>query len=223
MLYTQSVYHQVGREPFRIDILHDINITFETSEMVAIMGPSGCGKSTLLGILAGLDSPTSGAVMLDAQDVYKLPNDRRDQFRNENFGVVFQSQNLVKELTCFENVCVPLIFSKKRVSQKDRDRARELLSWVGLEGKEKLYPYQMSGGEQQRTAIARALVKRPKVLFADEPTGALDQENSRNVLRIFRQSIELNHHLIVLVTHDPSVAKLCDRIIRMSDGRLVER
>ncbi|GHU78336.1 peptide ABC transporter ATP-binding protein [Clostridia bacterium] len=220
MIQALNIVKRVGPTNSAIEILHGVSLTVADGEAVAIMGPSGCGKSTLLGILAGLDEPTAGKVSLDRQDIYQLSGVRLDRFRNAHFGVIFQSQNLVKELNCLENVSVPLAFSKGRIANDDRSRVRELMDWVGLDGKGKLYPYQMSGGEQQRAAIIRAMVRRPRVLFADEPTGALDQENSRNILRLFRQSIERERHSIILVTHDMAVADQCDRIIRMNDGRI---
>lgn len=221
MLVARKVSKSIGEKSHTVSILHGVDIAVSEGEMLAVMGPSGCGKSTLLGIMAGLDKPTSGSVELNGQDVYSLRSVQRDNFRNMNFGVIFQNQNLVHELTCAENVSIPLVFSNGRIGKEERKRVDELLEWVGLRGKRNLYPYQMSGGEQQRAGIARALLKRPKVLFADEPTGALDQENSRNIMRIFRDSVARDHHSIVLVTHDATISRQCDRTINMYDGRIV--
>jgi ABC-type lipoprotein export system ATPase subunit len=220
MLICDNIQKSIGIKSRLFPIIHCANLSIADSEMVAVMGPSGCGKSTLLSILAGLDEPTSGFVKLNGQDIYKLPEVQRDRFRNENIGVIFQSHNLVNELTCLENVAIPMIFARNKNGREDRERIDDLLNWVGLTDKYGLYPYQMSGGEQQRAGIARALLKRPKVLFADEPTGALDQQNSNNIMRLFRESVERDRNAIIVVTHDIDVATKCDRIVRMRDGRI---
>jgi putative ABC transport system ATP-binding protein len=220
MLEAINVKKRIGEKPYQVDILHGISLTVSNQEMVAIMGPSGCGKSTLLGILAGLDKPSHGTVLLNGQDVYALPEKKRNAFRCQNTGVIFQSQNLINELTCYENIILPLVFAERSAVRKQQAFVDELISMVGLADKRKLYPYQMSGGEQQRAGIIRTLFTHPKILFADEPTGSLDQANSQSILSLLRRSTQKYHHSVVMVTHDEQVASMCDRTIRMRDGML---
>ena len=222
MLTATGIKKSIGKKPTQVDILHGISMEINSGEMLAIMGPSGCGKSTLLAILSGLDEPNEGKVVIDNQDIYALSDDARDSFRSRNIGVVFQSSNLISELNCVDNVSVPWLFAHNEKGGAKQERIKEVLNMVGLDGKEKRYPYQLSGGEQQRAAVARALLMRPKILFADEPTGSLDQENSLMLMRIFRDSVKGAGHTAVLVTHDHEVAAQCDRIIRMRDGLLAE-
>lgn len=222
MLTATNIHKRVGTKSAQTAILHGVTLAVQPGEMVAIMGPSGCGKSTLLGILAGLDVPTEGQVVLQGQDLYALSGAARDRFRNRHIGVIFQSHNLVGELNCADNISIPWVFADPRNRNAKRERIDELMALVGLEGKRRLYPHQLSGGEQQRASIARALLMRPGILFADEPTGSLDQENSRMILRMLRSSVDQSGHAAVLVTHDQAVAGQCDRIITMRDGRFVE-
>jgi putative ABC transport system ATP-binding protein len=183
---------------------------------VAITGPSGSGKTTLLGLLAGLDRPTKGSVRLDGQDLGPLSEDARARLRAEIVGFVFQTFQLLPTLTALENVLVPL-----ELLGRKRDGARELLERVGLGDRTHHYPAQLSGGEQQRVAIARAFANGPKILFADEPTGSLDAETGRTVIDLL---VELNKGAgttLVLVTHDPALAGLANRTIRIAGGMIV--
>jgi putative ABC transport system ATP-binding protein len=208
-------YVSGGRE---ITVLRDITFELAPGGFLAITGPSGSGKSTLLGLLAGLDRPTRGRVMLDGRDLSSLTEDERARVRAEKVGFVFQSFHLIPTLTAQENIQVPLELR----GEEARGRARELLERVGLADRGHHYPAQLSGGEQQRVAVARAFAHRPKILFADEPTGNLDAANGANVIALLS---ELNRELgttLVLVTHDPDLARRAQRVIRLRDGAVVE-
>jgi len=207
-------YASGGRE---ITVLRDITFELEAGGFLAVTGPSGSGKSTLLGLLAGLDRPTRGRVVLDGHDLAALTEDERARVRAEAVGFVFQSFHLIPTLTARENIQVPLELR----GEEARARAEELLERVGLGDRGHHYPAQLSGGEQQRVAVARAFAHRPKVLFADEPTGNLDAANGRNVVALLG---ELNRELgttLVLVTHEPDLAARARRVIRLCDGALV--
>ncbi len=208
-------YVSGGRE---ITVLRDITFELAPGGFLAITGPSGSGKSTLLGLLAGLDRPTRGRVVLDGQDLSSLTEDERARVRVEKIGFVFQSFHLIPTLTAQENIQVPLELR----GEEARGRALELLERVGLADRGHHYPAQLSGGEQQRVAVARAFAHRPKILFADEPTGNLDVTNGANVIALLS---ELNRELqttLVLVTHDPDLARRAQRVIRLRDGAVVE-
>ncbi len=197
------------------------NVTFDIAagETVAIVGPSGSGKTTLLGLLAGLDTPTTGAVLLDGNDLAGLDEDARARLRGDKVGFVFQSFQLVPTLTALENVQVPLELRGIRDSDA---RARDLLQRVGLGSRTHHFPTQLSGGEQQRVAIARAFVNRPRVLFADEPTGNLDGATGEKIVGLLEQLNREDGTTIVLVTHDQSLAKRLGRSIRLADGLVIE-
>jgi len=204
-------YVSGGRE---IAVLKSITFALEPGAFLAIVGPSGSGKSTLLGLLAGLDRPSSGRVFLDGSDLSGLTEDQRATLRAERVGFVFQSFHLIPTLTARENIQVPLELR----GEDARERAEELLARVGLEDRGHHYPAQLSGGEQQRVALARAFCHRPRILFADEPTGNLDAANGRRVVDLMG---ELNRELgttLVLVTHDPELASRAHRVIRLRDG-----
>jgi putative ABC transport system ATP-binding protein len=208
-------YPSGGRE---ITVLRDITFELEGGSMLAITGPSGSGKSTLLGLLAGLDRPTSGRVYLDGRELGALSEDERARVRAASVGFVFQSFHLIPTLTARENVMVPLELR----GENGHERAAELLQRVGLGDRGHHYPAQLSGGEQQRVAVARAFANRPKVLFADEPTGNLDAANGKNIVELL---VELNRELgttVVLVTHEPDLAALAPRQLRLRDGAVVE-
>jgi len=211
----------IKNEGTEINILQDISFSLNTREILCIMGPSGCGKSTLLGILGGLDSPTRGKVFLDNKDMYELSNADLNTFRNQNIGMVFQNHNLVKELTCYENICLPLIFSKKTNKNDIVKKAEKIINALGLNEKKHRYPYQLSGGEQQRTSVARALIRNPRLLLADEPTGNLDQKNAKNMMEILHNIVKKFDTSVVLVTHDAETAGKCHRTINLLDGRII--
>ncbi len=210
-----KTYTSGGRD---LTVLKDITFTLEPGGFLAIVGPSGSGKTTLLGLLAGLDRPTSGSVHLDGQDLAALDEDDRARLRGQKVGFVFQSFQLIPTLTARENIEVPL----ELLGQEAGPRADELLARVGLADRGHHYPIQLSGGEQQRVAMARAFANRPKILFADEPTGNLDRTNGHSIVELL---IELNRTLgttLVLVTHDLELAAKAKRMLRLADGLVVE-
>ena len=208
----------LGRE--RIDILNGITLRIQHGEFVAIVGPSGSGKSTLLGIIAGLDNPSSGQVLIDGVDITKMGEGRLAAIRNEKIGMVYQAFNLIPTLTAQENVEVPLYVGKHPGSPAAR--AREILSLVGLGHRLGNRPNQLSGGEQQRVAVARALATKPAIVIMDEPTGNLDQKNSENILRMIRDLRAQTGTTFIIATHDLTVAGAADRAIHIVDGLAVE-
>jgi putative ABC transport system ATP-binding protein len=208
----------LGGEP--VPILKGVSFTVEAGEWIALTGPSGSGKSTLLGILAGLDSPTSGQILVGGTDVTRLGERAMARLRNEKIGVVFQSFNLIPTLTAQENVEAPLHVRSSRSGA--RDAAREVLGLVGLSDRLGHRPHQLSGGQQQRVAIARALVTRPVLLIADEPTGNLDSANGTQVLELIERLRRDRQITVVVATHDPAVAARADRTLHMVDGLLTE-
>jgi putative ABC transport system ATP-binding protein len=200
-----------------LEILKDINLRLESGESCALMGPSGAGKTTLLALLAGLDHPTEGRVVLCGQDLSRLDEDGRARLRGQHLGFVFQSFHLVESLTAIENVMLPLELNGGRGARKAADQA---LDRVGLSERRRHYPRHLSGGERQRVAIARAFVTRPQVLMADEPTGNLDADTGRTVGDILFEMNEQAGATLLLATHDQKLAGRCDRICRLNGGRL---
>src|SRR5260221_9850570 len=206
----------LGRE--RIEILKGISFQIRSGEFVSIVGPSGSGKSTLLGIIAGLDNPTSGQVLIDGVDITRMGEGKLAGVRNNKIGMVFQAYNLIPTLTAQENVEVPLYVGKHKGSPSAR--AQELLTLVGLSHRLKHRPNQLSGGEQQRVAIARALATDPAFVIADEPTGNLDAKNGENVLKLIAFLRQETGKTFIIATHDPAVASHADRAIRIVDGQI---
>ncbi len=219
IITVQDVTKQVEDSGGPLTILHEINFTLAARQSAAIVGASGSGKSTLLSILAGLDTPSSGKVLLAGNDLFSLDEDARAAVRAANVGFVFQSFQLLANLNALENVMLPLELQGRRDARRE---ATELLKRVGLGDRLGHYPKLLSGGEQQRVALARAFVVRPAVLLADEPTGSLDFATGGRVMELM---FELNREAgttLVLVTHDPSIADRCDRQLRIEAGRLVD-
>ena len=209
---------QSGGQP--LTILHPLDYTIASGEFVAIVGPSGSGKSTLLGLLAGLDAPTSGRILIDGTDITTLTEDRLARLRGEKIGFVFQFFHLVPSLTAFENILVPMEIAGRRDAVA---RARQLLDEVGLSDRGHHYPSQLSGGEQQRVAIARALANDPPIVLADEPTGNLDSSTGRHIMELLLDVRRHRSTTLVLVTHDASLAALADTRLTLRDGRPVEQ
>ncbi len=205
-----------GGQP--LTVLKDITFALEDGAFLTIVGPSGSGKTTLLGLLAGLDLPAAGTVWLDGADLTVMTEDERARTRSAKIGFVFQSFQLIPTLTARENVQVPLELR----GEPSKARAEELLGQVGLGDRMDHYPAQLSGGEQQRVALARAFSIRPKILFADEPTGNLDARTGRTIIDLILELNEAEGTTLVLVTHDHDIASRARRTIRLSDGRIVE-
>lgn len=201
-----------------LTILHSVDFTVQPAETLAIVGASGSGKSTLLGLLAGLDSPSTGKVILDGTDIFALDEDGRAALRKAKLGFVFQSFQLLVHLNALENVMLPL---ELRGDAGAKEKATEMLGRVGLSSRLKHYPKYLSGGEQQRVALARAFVTEPPLLFADEPTGSLDAATGEAVIRLMFELNRERGSTLVLVTHDPSIAARCGRTITIAAGRLV--
>lgn len=203
----------------KLAVLRDVSFTIAQGAFVAIVGPSGSGKTTLLGLLAGLDTPTRGTVVLDGADLGTLSENERARLRGEKVGFVFQTFQLIPTLTALENVQVPL---ELRGTEGAAERARELIGRVGLAERGHHFPTQLSGGEQQRVAIARAFANSPRILFADEPTGNLDNATGQRIFELLQSLNSDGGSTIVLVTHDATLASRASRIIRLLDGAIVE-
>lgn len=203
-----------------LEILKGIDLTVRKGEVLAIEGPSGSGKSTLLGLLAGFDSPTGGSIKIDGEEITGLSEDALAAMRGRKLGFVFQSYNLIPTLTAEENVLLPM--ELRGDIPASQQRARELLAAVKLESRASHYPAQLSGGEQQRVALARAFACRPSLLLADEPTGNLDSATGSLVLDMLLELNRNNNATLVIVTHDPALSRLTDRIVRLLDGRIVD-
>jgi len=218
MIAARNLSKRVDTAAGPLDILTDIGLEIQAREAVAIVGVSGSGKSTLLGLLAGLDLPSAGEVFLSGYRLNDLDEDGRARVRGELVGFVFQSFQLLPSLTAFENVMLPL---ELRGDQDPRDQTRELLNRVGLEGRMQHYPKQLSGGEQQRVAIARAFATEPAILFADEPTGNLDNVTGERVIDLLFRLNRDKGTTLILVTHDEHLAGRCERLIHLEAGQVV--
>ncbi len=222
MIVVKNLVKTIATETHRVEILKDISFEVPSSQVVAIMGPSGSGKSTLLGMIAGLDWPTSGSVMLDGIDITGLSEDELAGVRGRKIGFVFQAYQLIPTLTATENVLLPAEMLGDGTANGTLDRARQLLDGVGLLERHDHYPAQLSGGEQQRVAIARAFMMGPAILLADEPTGNLDSANGSHVLELLLKLNRDQGTTLVLVTHNLELASHADRRIVLKDGRIVE-
>jgi putative ABC transport system ATP-binding protein len=219
MIELREVSKTVTSGSAPLTILHPLTTQIPRGQFVAIVGPSGSGKSTLLGLIAGLDAPTSGSVIIDGVDITKLGEDALAKLRGEKIGFVFQFFHLIPSLTAHENVSVPMEIAGVPDAS---ERARALLDEVGLTGRAHHYPSQLSGGEQQRVALARALANNPPIVLADEPTGNLDSTNGRHILDLLRSIHAARGTTLVLVTHDAELAALADNRLVLRDGRVVE-
>jgi len=220
ILSLRGVTKAIDTGTHRVEILRGIDLDVSRGEYVVIMGASGSGKSTLLGLLAGLDTPTSGSIIVDGTEISQLSEDRLADLRGSKIGFVFQSYQLIPTLTAEENVLLPAELAGENGAQATR-RARALLDTVGLGDRREHYPVQLSGGEHQRVALARAFMRRPPILLADEPTGNLDSANGRQVLELLLTLNRQEGATLVLVTHDRDLADHATRIITLKDGGIV--
>ncbi|WP_456469498.1 ABC transporter ATP-binding protein [Archaeoglobus sp.] len=214
-----DVYKIYKTEFYEVKALDGVSMQVEEGDFVVIMGPSGSGKSTLLNLIGCLDKPTSGKVLINGVETINLDDKELTELRRDTIGFIFQTYNLIPTLTALENVELPMIF--KGISRQERERrARELLSIVGLEDAMDRKPNELSGGQQQRVAIARALANNPKILLCDEPTGNLDTKSGEQVMNIIKEQNEERRVTVILVTHDPSLAKYGSFVIRLRDGKI---
>jgi lipoprotein-releasing system ATP-binding protein len=224
-LATKGLFKSYLKGSFGIPVLQGIDLAIHEGEFLAIVGASGCGKSTLLHLLGTLDKPDAGEVHFDGHRIDNLPSASRDLLRNKHFGMIFQFYHLLPELTALENVLAPALIAESTLSYwlrrgQHRRRALELLEMVGISHRARHKPRELSGGEMQRAAIARALLSRPRVLLADEPTGNLDRTTGRQIMEILRE-LNLREKLtIVMVTHDPWIAEQADRTVKLVEGRI---
>ena len=216
LLVAKALNKSVRVGERHLDIIKNVSLSVAAGEFVIIMGKSGSGKSTLLGLLAALDYPDSGSIELEGTLLNTLDEDSLAKIRQSKMGFVFQSFHLLPTLTVSENIAFPLDIAKA----PDPERVQELISAVNLDHRKDNLPAQLSGGEQQRTAVARALVARPKIVFADEPTGNLDEDNAKQVLNLLLELRKDSGSALVVVTHDPALAKLADRVVIMKDGSI---
>jgi len=204
-----------------LQVLKGIDLTIHRGEIVAIVGPSGAGKTTLLQIMGTLDKPDSGEILYENYNINKLKDKELASFRNKNIGFVFQFHQLLPEFTACENVMIPALIGNIKQTEAAK-RAKEILVFLGMQDRMEHKPSELSGGEKQRVAVARALVNRPSIIFADEPSGSLDSQNKDELHRLFFNLRKEFNQTFVIVTHDESLAKLTDRIIPMRDGKVIE-
>ena len=219
MIQVSGLYKSLYGGGHKVDILSEINLVIPTGQFIAITGASGSGKTTLLSLIAGLDEPTQGKIIIDNQDITKLNEDELAELRGQHFGFIFQNFNLIPTLTALENVVLSAELNGTNGAQK---KSIDLLNIVGLSKRNHHYPVQLSGGEQQRLCLARAFVNQPDIILADEPTGNLDSQNSKRVLDLMTNLHHEKKATILLVTHEEDVAQKAERIIVMGDGKIIE-
>ena len=207
-----------GKNENKVTALDHVSLTIEKGEFTAIIGSSGSGKSTLLHSIAGVDVPTSGKIYLEGQDVYGQSNEKLAIFRRRQVGLIYQFHNLIPTLNVVENITLPILMDKRKVNQ---ERLNDLLELLGLKERKTHLPNQLSGGQQQRVAIGRALMNAPAVMLADEPTGSLDSKNGQEIIQLLKESHSKYHQTLIIVTHDENIALQADRIICISDGKVV--
>lgn len=218
LLKIDNLCKVYGRGENQVTALDHVSLTIEKGEFTAIIGPSGSGKSTLLHIIGGVDVPTSGKVYLDGQDVYAGNNDKLAIFRRRQVGLIYQFHNLIPTLNVVENITLPILMDKRKVNE---ERLNELLEMLGLNDRRNHLPNQLSGGQQQRVSVGRALMNAPQVCLADEPTGSLDSRNGQEIINLLKLSNKKYRQTLIVVTHDETIALQADRIIGITDGKLV--
>ena len=217
-LRVENLYKVYGKGENQVTALDGVSLTIEKGEFTAIIGSSGSGKSTLLHIIAGVDVPTSGKVYLNGQDVYAQNNEKLAIFRRRQVGLIYQFHNLIPTLNVVENMTLPILMDKRKVN---KERLKDLLNLLGLEGRKNHLPNQLSGGQQQRVAIARALASRPAIILADEPTGNLDSKTEMEVISLLKSCVADYCQTLIMITHDETIAQMADRILIIEDGRVV--
>ena len=220
ILETKDLRKVYGSGDTEVRALDGVDLTVEKGEFVAVVGTSGSGKSTLLHMLGGLDRPTGGSVLVDGKDIFSLKDEELTIFRRRKIGFVFQAYNLVPVLSAYENIILPIQLDGGRV---DKDYVGRVIEALGLEQRLNSLPSQLSGGQQQRVAIARALAAKPAIILADEPTGNLDSKTSQDVLSLMKITSQKFAQTMVMITHNEEIAQTADRIVRIEDGRIVER
>ena len=218
ILRCKNLSKLYGNGSNQVCALKNVNLSIKKGEFVAIKGKSGSGKSTLLHLLAGIDTPSNGEVIINNKNIYKISDKELTIFRRKNIGVIYQFYNLIPNLSIKENILLPRVLDKRTIDDKVFSR---LINNLGISNKLDFFPNDLSGGEQQRCAIGRALINRPKILFADEPTGNLDSKNSLKIMKLLKFYNKKFKQTIVMVTHDDYLANMCDRIITMKDGKIV--
>lgn len=219
ILNVKNLCKTYGKGENEFLALNNISLRMKKGEFIAIVGKSGSGKSTLLHLLGGLDTPSKGTVVINNQDIYKMSDKDLTVFRRKYIGIIYQFYNLISVLSVKENILLPALFDGREISDK---RLNDLVKNLDLTNKLDCFPNDLSGGQQQRTAIGRALINRPKILLADEPTGNLDSRNSKHVMRLLEFYNKKYRQTIIMVTHDMSLAKRANRIITMSDGKIIK-
>lgn len=218
IIKVENLSKVYGKKDNKVVALDNVNIEVEKGEFVAVIGASGSGKSTLLHQLGGVDRPTSGNVIIDGKNIYKLNEEKLAVFRRRNIGFVFQSFNLIPVLSVEENIKMPALLDHQKV---DEEYFNDLIKTLGLEERLNHLPSELSGGQQQRVAIARALINKPSIILADEPTGNLDSENSKEIMEMLKVSIRKYNQTAIVITHDLGIAENTDRIIKIRDGKVV--
>lgn len=216
-LRIENVCKRYGKGNTQVTALDHVSLTVNHGEFVAITGASGSGKSTLLHVIAGVDLPTSGKILLNGQDVYAQSSEKLAIFRRRQVGLIYQFHNLIPTLTVEENITLPILMDRRKVNTQ---RLNELLELLGLSDRRHHLPNQLSGGQQQRVAIGRALMNAPAVMLADEPTGSLDSKNGHEIIRLLKESHQIYGQTLILVTHDENIALQTNRIITITDGRI---
>ena len=217
ILRVENLTKIYGKGENEVRALDDVSFSVNKGEFIAVIGPSGSGKSTLLHILGGVDRPTSGRVLMDGKDVYAQNEEQLAIFRRRQVGLIYQFYNLIPVLNVTENITLPVLMDGQKVN---RDRLKELITTLGLTGRENHLPNQLSGGQQQRVSIGRALMNAPAVVLADEPTGNLDSKNSKEIVDLLKISNEKYGQTLIVITHDESIALQADRIISIDDGKI---
>lgn len=218
IIRTENLCKSYGLDKVRVDALKDINLSIEEGEFVAVVGASGSGKSTLLHLLGGLDRPTSGKVIIGGTDIYSINEKDLAIFRRRNVGFIFQFYNLIPVLNVEENIELPILLDYKKPDEKHID---DIINILGLKDRKNHLPSELSGGQQQRVSIGRALATKPSIIFADEPTGNLDSENTKEVMELLKFSVKKYHQTVLLITHDLNIASKADRIITLKDGVII--